>query len=211
MNPEHLNNAISTVKRPKNLRELFWVLQKLALQCVGSVLAPTQRVLVEQTQWFTPQGFVEAWAIAQVMPGPNLVNILLTYGWQQFGWRGAVTAVLGLLSLPFFIVILLAALYSQFNDVVWLAGALRGMAAVSAGLIIGSTLKLLPALKQHVLGKLWVTILVLMAFGLVALWRVNLSFVLLGLGSLSCAMTWLKLKRIDEDDVQGVNTQNLVP
>jgi chromate transporter len=204
MNDDSLNNPTLGVKRPKNLRELFWVLQKLALQCVGSVLAPTQRVLVEQTQWFTPQGFVEAWAIAQVMPGPNLVNILLTYGWQQFGWRGAITAVLGLLSLPFFIVILLATLYSQFTHVVWLSGALRGMAAVSAGLIIGSTLKLLPTLKQHVLGKLWVSGLVLMAFILVAVLHANLSLVLLGLGTLSCVMTWLKLKSIDD-------THNLKP
>jgi chromate transporter len=40
----------------------------------GGVLAVIQREMVERKRWLT-QEELEDWAVAQIMPGPNVVNL----------------------------------------------------------------------------------------------------------------------------------------
>jgi chromate transporter len=190
----------SRSNRPKDLTDLFWSLNALALQGFGGVIGIAQRVLVVQKRWYTPQEFVEAWAVAQVMPGPNIINLCADLGARYFGLRGVFTAIAGLLAVPFLITITLSALYTQFADVAWVAGAVRGMAAVSAGLIIAAGLRLGKSLKQHILGTAWTVVFALTGFILVGLLRWHLSAVLLGLGSLACVLTWRRLNEQSHDD-----------
>ena len=78
--------------RPASLIALFWAINMMALQGFGGVLAVVQRELVEKKQWLTLEEFVEDWAVAQIMPGPNVVNLALMVGDRYFGWRGALAA-----------------------------------------------------------------------------------------------------------------------
>lgn len=134
--------------RPESLRALFWSFTWLALQGFGGVLAIVQRELVERRRWLTREEFVEDWAVAQVLPGPNVVNLSLMLGDRFFGLRGAFVAMAGMLSLPLLLVLLLATLYASVQALPVAQGALRGMGAVAAGLITATGLKLLPALKK---------------------------------------------------------------
>ena len=81
---------------PAQLGELFWAFSCLSLQGFGGVLAVVHRELVEKRGWLTAEAFLEDWAVAQVMPGPNVCNLALMFGDRHFGWRGAVTALAGL-------------------------------------------------------------------------------------------------------------------
>jgi len=47
----------------------------LALQGFGGVLAVVQRELVEKKKWLTNEEFVEQWSVAQILPGPNVINL----------------------------------------------------------------------------------------------------------------------------------------
>ena len=96
-----------------------------------------QRELVEKKRWLTLEEFVEDWAVAQIMPGPNVVNLAVMLGDRYFGWRGAVAALSGILVAPFFIVLGLAALYVDFARLPVAVGAMHGMSAVAAGLVQG--------------------------------------------------------------------------
>jgi len=78
--------------RPASLRQLFWAFSALALQGFGGVLAVVQRELVERKQWLSQKEFLEDWAVAQILPGPNVVNLSLMWGGRYFGWRGACVA-----------------------------------------------------------------------------------------------------------------------
>ena len=75
--------------RPESLTDLFFSFTLLALQGFGGVLAVVQRELVEKKRWMTREEFVEEWAVAQIMPGPNVVNLSLMIGGRYFGLRGA--------------------------------------------------------------------------------------------------------------------------
>ena len=168
---------------PESLRELFWAFTWLALQGFGGVLAVVQRELVDKRQWLTREQFIEDWAVVQVLPGPNVVNLCLMIGDRHFGVRGGLTALAGMLTFPLLIVLALAWLTLGAADSPQLQGALRGMGAVAAGMIAATGFKLFPALKQNVLSATVCTALVAITFVLIAVLRVPLIWVLLGLGS----------------------------
>lgn len=187
--------AAPPVIHPRSLTDLFVSFTLLALQGFGGVLAVAQRELVEHKRWMTNQEFVEEWAVAQIMPGPNIINLAITLGARHFGWRGAVVSIAGLLLAPLMVLLTLGVVYSEFSANPHVAGALRGMGAVAAGLIIATGLKLMPAMRKNVLGVPLCTIAGALAFVLIAVLRLPLIWVLLGLGGTACVLAYRKLGR----------------
>ncbi len=186
--------ALAPRVQPKSLADLFVSFTVLALQGFGGVLAVAQRELVERKRWMTNEEFVEEWSVAQIMPGPNIINLSIMLGSRYFGLRGALAAVLGMLTAPMLVVLLIALLYARFADHAGVAGALRGMGAVAAGLIIAVGLKLFPALRNNALGLGTCIVFGLLCFVAIAVLRWPLAYVLLGLGSLACVAAYRKLK-----------------
>lgn len=181
--------------RPTSKSDLFWSFSWLALQGFGGVLAVVQRVLVEKKQWLTREQFVEEWAVAQILPGPNVVNLALMLGDRYYGFSGAMLAMAGMLFFPLLIVLAMVVLYSGVADMPQVQGALRGMGAVTAGLITATGLKLLPALQRNPLGKVLCWLAVALTFVAIALLRVPLLWVLLVLGGLTCAGAYRMLRQ----------------
>lgn len=180
--------------RPASLPDLFLAFTVLALQGFGGVLAVVQRELVERKRWLTQDEFIEDWAVAQIMPGPNVVNLSMMIGARYFGLRGALTALAGMLAVPLVLILLLVILHARFADNPQVAGALRGMAAVSAGLIAAAGLKLSISLKRSPVPLPWCLAICAAGFVLVALLKLPLFYVLLGLGSLGCVLAYRKLR-----------------
>ena len=180
--------------RPHTLTELFLAFTVLALQGFGGVLAVVQRELVDRKQWLTQDEFIEDWAVAQIMPGPNVVNMSLMVGGRYFGLAGALTALAGMLAVPLVVVLLLALLHARFADNPAVAGALRGMAAVSAGLIGAAGLKLSAAFARNPMPVAWCAALAVPGFVLVALFHCPLAYVLFGLGGLAWVLTYRRLR-----------------
>jgi chromate transporter len=180
--------------QPRSLGDLFISFTLLALQGFGGVLAVVQRELVEKKRWMTREEFVEEWAVAQLMPGPNVVNISLMIGGRYFGLRGALAALAGMLTVPLVLVLLLALMYAHFADHPGVAGALRGMGAVAAGLIAATGLKLMTALRNNPLGIRLCAVFGVLCFAAIALLRWPLVYVLAGLGIVACTLTYRKLK-----------------
>jgi chromate transporter len=183
------------LNRPKSKTDLFMSFTWLALQGFGGVLAVVQRVLVEEKRWMTREQFVEDWAVAQIMPGPNVVNLSLMIGGRYFGLAGALAGLAGMLTAPLVVVLLLAMAFGGVSDAAWAQGALRGMGAVSAGLIAAVGLKLMSALKTNPMGMPVCIGLAVMSFVGVGVMRWPLAWVLLGTGVLGCGWAYLQLAR----------------
>jgi chromate transporter len=179
--------------QPTSLTDLFVSFTLLALQGFGGVLAVVQRELVERKRWLTQEEFVEEWAVAQIMPGPNVVNLSLMIGGRYFGLPGALCALAGMLAVPLVIVLLLALLHTRFAHIPGIGGALRGMAAVSAGLIAATGLKLAASLKKHPLPLRLTLPMCLLGVLMVAVLHWPLPYILLGLGGLGCALTYRRI------------------
>jgi chromate transporter len=180
-------------QEPLSLFDLFVSFTVLALQGFGGVLAVAQRELVEHKRWMTNEEFIEEWSVAQIMPGPNIINLCITIGGRYFGWRGALASLAGLLTVPMLLVLGIALLYAQYASHPGVTGALRGLGAVAAGLIVATGLKLATALKKNALGMVTCIVLGLLCFAAVALLRWPLAYVLLGLGLVACLLAYRKL------------------
>jgi chromate transporter len=180
--------------RPASLTDLFVSFTLLALQGFGGVVAIVQRELVERKRWLTRDEFLADWAVAQVLPGPNVVNLSLMIGGRYFGLRGALAALAGMLTLPLIIVLLLAMLHAQFGAHAGVSGALRGLAAVSAGMIAASAFELSGALRHNPMGLACCIALAMAGFVLVALLRLPLAWVLLAVGGLGWVLCYRKLR-----------------
>jgi chromate transporter len=180
---------------PGSTRELFTAFTRLALQGFGGVLAVAQRELVERLQWMNREQFVGLLSASQVLPGPNIINLALMFGDRHFGWRGALAAAAGLLTLPLIIVLALAALYGHFSHVPQVAGALRGMGAVSAGLVLATAFRLSGTLQRNALGLPACAVITLATAIAVGALRWPLVWVVLGVGTLGYGLAWRALAR----------------
>jgi chromate transporter len=112
-------------------------------------------------------------------------------GDRFFGWRGAAAALGGMMAAPLAIVLALALLHARFAELPAVAAALRGMGAVSAGLLIGMALRLLPGLRAGRAGWAFVAA----AFVGAGVLRWPLLGVMGALGSASVALAWQRLAR----------------
>lgn len=185
----------SSHPQPQSPGDLFVAFTAMALQGFGGVLAVVQHELVDRKRWLSAEEFVEEWAVAQIMPGPNVINLALMVGARHFGLRGALAAMAGLITVPLLLVLLLALAYARFGNQPQVIGALRGMGAVAAGLIIASGLKLSAALKSNPLGTPVCGTLGACAFAGVALLRWPLAYVLLGMGGVGCVLAYRRITR----------------
>jgi len=180
--------------RPASVAELFFAFNRLALQGFGGVLPVAQRELVERRRWLDKQQFVEMLAVSQVLPGPNVVNLALMFGDRCFGLRGAMVALAGMLLAPLVIVLALTALYGQFMHNPMVSGALRGMGAVAAGLVISTALKLLATVRGNPMGPSLALAFAALTFTMTALMRWPLVWVVIGLGSVGIGVAWHRLR-----------------
>jgi chromate transporter len=181
-------NGPDTSRQPASAAELFRVFNRLALQGFGGVLPVAQRELVERQRWLTREQFVELLSLGQVLPGPNVINVALIFGDRHFGLRGALAALAGLLLVPTLIVLALALAHHALHRHPVVAGALRGMGAVAAGLIVHTALKLAPALRDNAMGPLACAAVAGATFAAVGLARWPLLAAVLAIGA--PAMAW---------------------
>lgn len=172
--------------RPASPWALFVAFSLLALQGFGGVIAIAQRVVVEQRRWLTKTEFLELLAAGQVLPGPNVVNLSLMIGDRFFGWRGALAAMGGMILPPMAVVLAATVLYGRLApDLPALAGALRGMGAISAGMILATGLKLMGGLAKQPLGQRVGLVYAGMTALAVGALRWPMAAVVLGLGSVA--------------------------
>lgn len=176
---------------PQSCQDLFLAFNRLSMQGFGGVLPVAQRVLVDQLRWMDRATFLQLLSLGQVLPGPNIVNIAVIYGDRCMGWRGALAALSGLMLAPLALVLLLAWFMRLGGDSAPLSGALRGMAVVSAGLIISMAIKSWPTLRRNAMGMPICIGIAATVIVLVGLLRLPLAHVIFTVGPAAwCIARW---------------------
>lgn len=178
---------------PKSLTDLFVSFSVLALQGFGGVLAVAQREIVERKRWMTNEEFLEEWSVAQIMPGPNIINLCIVFGSRHFGLPGALASLAGMMVAPLILLLILALVYAQYVSHPGVVGALRGMGAVAAGMVIAGGIKLMQGLRKNAMGLMVCTVVGILCFVAIALMHWPLIYVLLGLGIPACTYVYRRL------------------
>ena len=154
----------------------------------GGAMPWARRMLVEERRWLTAREFTDVLGLCNFLPGPNIVNVSIVVGARFGGVRGSVVAFLGLLTLPFAVVLALAVLYSRYGHVPGIDAVLRGVGAAAGGLVFATGIKMAEGLPRTA-----VTVgFLLLAFVAIGLLRWPLIPVLFTLAPLSVLTAWLR-------------------
>ena len=171
---------------PRSATELFVTYAVISMQSFGGALAIVERTIVRKKRWLDAKEFVGVYAISQVLPGPTGISLCVLLGDRFFGLRGAAASLAGFLLLPAVLVIAIAALFQQYQQVPWVQGALHGMGAASVGLIVHTALHMSRTLRGQRIG----IAVALLAFLAVSVGELPVSTIVLTLGVVSVAWAW---------------------
>lgn len=186
MKPDSLPEAPPPIASPPDAWTLFREFARVGLSGFGGVLPFIRQAVVVRNRWLDDRAFAELLGIAQVLPGPNVVNIAVMLGYRHAGLGGAASAFAGLVLMPLLLLLGLTAVYYRFADQPAVRGALQGMMAVSAGLILATGLRLAASLPR----KARTLIPLALATVAIGVLRLPLIPVVLVLVPASVAMEW---------------------
>ena len=121
-----------------NPLELFVILLRASLLSIGGQSAlPVLRVDLVVSGILTDQQVVESLAIGRLAPGPSGLYII-SLGYFALGWLGAALALLASVLPPLSLVAAAAFLRRRMVSR-WAAGAVRGLALVTSGMVLSTT------------------------------------------------------------------------
>ena len=116
---------------------LFLACLKIGMLSFGGGLSGwIHREFVVRHGWVNDEEFISSLAVSQMLPGPNVVNLVIFLGHQMRGVVGSISCVVGFVIGPFFAVIALSALYDSITNVGLLQAASNGVAFAAIGLIL---------------------------------------------------------------------------
>jgi len=118
--------------------ELFLGFATIAACGFGGVLAWARRVIVQQRAWLSAEEFNEQLALCQVLPGGNIVNFSIMFGYRAGGALGSLAALLGLIGPPTLLMMVAGMLYARFGALPELRGVFAGLVAAAAGLLVAT-------------------------------------------------------------------------
>jgi chromate transporter len=120
-----------------SLLDIFIVFAELALTSFGGGLSGwMHRELVQKRGWFDERDFITSLAIAQAMPGVNVVNLAVWLGFRLRGTLGATTAFCGIVVPSVAVVVPVSIAYAAWGHVAAVHAALAGVAAAALALTL---------------------------------------------------------------------------
>lgn len=100
------------------------------------IVSLMKKKFVEELQWIDESEMLDITAITQSSPGPLPVNASVIIGYRMGGIIGALTAILGTVIPPMFIISVISIFYTQFRTNTYIAIALQVMRAGVAAVIM---------------------------------------------------------------------------
>jgi chromate transporter len=142
-----LNDAEPKAAAPElsspSLWELAGVLGLTSLTGFGGgQKAQIRRQFVSRKRWITDQDFIEALEVAELLPGPNVLNLAVFIGQRLRGVRGAFVALIVGALPPLLIVLVAGAFYFSKFHTPLVHAALNGATAAAFGLTLANALEL---------------------------------------------------------------------
>ncbi|MDE8349221.1 MAG: chromate transporter [Acidocella sp.] len=123
---------------------LFGKLSLLAVGGVNATLPAVAREVVQQRHWMTAHQFSQLFAIAQAVPGPNMLVVALI-GQREAGWEGGLIATAATVLPAGALVLLVSHVWQRFQGARWRQIIQRAMLPISGGLMLSAAFVLVRA------------------------------------------------------------------
>jgi chromate transporter len=112
----------------------FCVLSIFSVGGLPSVMPEMQRYVVEVRAWMSPAEFMQAFAVGQAAPGPNMLIVSLV-GWHLAGLAGALVALAAMCGPAAVLAWWVSGLWERFKDTPWRQAIQRAIAPIVVGMI----------------------------------------------------------------------------
>ena len=129
----------------KNLLVLYWAYLKIGCVNFGggyAMLPLLERELVTKRGWTTMEELRDYFAIGQCTPGVIALNVSTFIGQKRKGVAGAIAAMLGFLTAPIAIILVIAAFLRNFAELEVVQHAFAGIRVCVCVLILQAVLRL---------------------------------------------------------------------
>ncbi len=129
----------------KDLLELYWAYLKIGCVNFGggyAMLPLLERELVTKRSWTTMEELRDYFAIGQCTPGLIALNVSTFIGQKRKGAAGAIAAMLGFLTAPIAIILVIAAFLRNFAELEVVQHAFAGIRVCVCVLIVQAVLRL---------------------------------------------------------------------
>ena len=129
----------------KDLLDLYWTYLKIGCVNFGggyAMLPLLERELANKKRWVTMDELRDYFAIGQCTPGVIALNVSTFVGQKRKGVAGAIAAMLGFLTGPIAIILILAAFLRNFAELEAVQHAFAGIRVCVCVLIVQAVLRL---------------------------------------------------------------------
>lgn len=129
----------------KELFELYFIFMQMGAVLFGggyAMLPMLTRELVDKRGWATDNELNDYFAIGQVTPGVIAVNVATFIGNKRKGIIGGIVATTGLVTVPFIIITIIAAVLTNFADIEIVKHAFNGIRVCVCVLIFNAVVRL---------------------------------------------------------------------
>lgn len=167
------------------LLELFVTFAKIGGFTIGGgyVMLPVmQRVVVDDKGWLNNDELIDYFALAQSVPGVIAINSTTLIGYRVAKIPGAIAAALGVITPSLVIIMIIAAFFTQFQELIIVQKAFIGIRAAVLAMMIMAIWRLgRLSINNIITSLIAISSFVVLAFNLVSPILVIIAAVLLGL------------------------------
>ena len=164
---------------------------KIGAMLIGggyAMLPLLEEEVVRRRKWATSEEMVDFFALAQVLPGVIAINTAMLVGNRLRGLAGNVAAAVGLLVVPFTLIVAYAIAYASAQDMPVVMRVLEGVRPAVAGMMLGMGLNMVRKSARTA----WA---LAVALGAVLLWNPPMAWMIVGAIVVGIVWNWVAVRR----------------
>ena len=177
----------------KKILGLFLTFLKIGAFTFGggyAMIPVIQREIVQKRGWISDDDILDIIAIAESTPGPIAINSATFVGYQVAGFWGSAAATLGVVLPAFTIIYIISFFLRQFQEIKAVEYAFTGIRAGVLSLLINAVVSMGKKCPKNIFAY----IVVAASFGAVAIFDVNVLFVIIACAASGVVWTLISKK-----------------
>ena len=184
----------SASARAPTVGAIFISFVKIGALLIGggyAMLPLLEDEMVRRRKWATSDEMADFFALAQVLPGVIAVNTAMLVGNRLRGLAGNLAASLGLLVVPFSLIVAYAIAYASAQDMPAVMRVLEGVRPAVAGMMLGMGLNMMRKSARTA----WALAVAVGACGAVLLWNPPMAWMILAAIGAGLVWNWLAARK----------------
>lgn len=180
--------------REPTVGAIFTSFVKIGALLIGggyAMLPLLEDEMVRRRKWSTSEEMADFFALAQVLPGVIAVNTAMLIGNRLRGLAGNMAAAIGLLVVPFALIVAYAVAYASAQDMPVVMRVLEGVRPAVAGMMLGMGVNMMRKSARTA----WAVAVAIAACGAVLLWNPPMVWMILGAIAAGLAWNWLAVRK----------------